>query len=383
MMHHAKARRARAVVVSISIFVLVAAACSADGVGGPKATDVGAVQWRWRPPPPASVGMPAAGGNDVVATFSHLVVVSLTPTGAERWRTRRLGVRDDTPLLTPDLVVVPADDGVVALDRSTGNVRWDTRLGGTAAVPDPDDAVSTPVIAGSTVLACLSGGALVALDAHSGAVRWRAPLAGRSEGPPATDGQTVVATWDPEKGEGAGVAAFDVATGQRRWSAALRAGGVSAPAIVGQGRGAQVVVVDDDLAAKAFDVVSGRRRWATEVGSAGSPAVPPLPLAHGSVLVADRRSGLTLLDGDGRRRWTARAHAAAVQGGPVGPTGGGAYALPLYDGKVLVAGPHHGRTVIEAPGGLVSGVAVAPGGSLLVSSAQGNDNQLVAYGPPP
>ena len=72
--------------------------------------------------------------------------------------------------------------------------------------------------------------------------------------------------------------------------------------------------------------------------------------------------------------------AAAVQGGPVGPVGRGVYALPLYDGKVLLAGPGHVTNVVDAPGGLVSGVVVAPDGTVLVSSAQGNDNQLVAYG---
>lgn len=366
----------------VAAAVVIASIASACGGGvATSAPQLGTVRWRWRPPPPASVGMPAAGGDDVLVTFGHTFIVSVGGDGAERWRTRRLGVREETPVLTPNLVVVPTDDGLVALERSTGHVRWDVRLGrSTAAVPDPDDAASTPVLAGGTVLTCLSGGALVAVDAVSGAVRWRVRLAGRSDGPPATDGAAVVATWDPERGDGAGIAAFDVATGAQRWSAPLDAGAVSAPGIAGTGHSAIAVAVDHDLAAKAFDVSTGRRVWAARLGGAGSPEVPPLPVGADRVLVADRLAGVTLFDVRGHRIWSARADAAAVRGGPAGPTPSGRYVMPLYDGKVLVTARGGSRTV-DAPGGLSNGAAVTPDGVVLVSTAQGQDNQLVAYGP--
>jgi outer membrane protein assembly factor BamB len=259
-------------------------------------------------------------------------------------------------------------------------VRWDTILGGNVRVPDADDATSTPVLAGGTVLTCVSGGALVALDIGAGTVRWRAPLAGRCDGPPATDGRTAVVAWDPDHGDEAGLEAFDVATGGRRWTAPLRAGAVSAPALVGSDDGRTLAItVDHDLAAKAFDVTDGRRVWATVVGGGGSPEVPPLALGHGKTLVADRVGGLTLLDARGDRVWSARVKAAAVRGGPVGLVGVGVYALPLYNGKVLLAGPGHRTAMVDAAGGLVSGVAVGPGNTLLVSSAQGRDDQLVIY----
>jgi outer membrane protein assembly factor BamB len=368
------------IVGAVAVCLLAACAGSAGAARAPK---LGTARWRWRPPPPASVGMPAADGDEVVVTFGHTFVVSLGPGGAERWRTRRLGVREETPLFTPDLVVVPADDGLVALDRRTGRIRWDVRLGRSVAeLPDPDDAASTPVLAGHTVLTCLSGGVLVGVEASSGAVRWRVPLAGRSDGPPATDGDAVVATWDPERGADAGITAFDVATGRTRWSAPLRAGAVSAPAIAGRAaHGAVAVVVDHDVAAKAFDVVTGRRMWEARLGGAGSPEVPPLPVGADRVLVADRLAGLTMLDVHGHRLWSARADAAAVRGGPAGPTPDGEFVLPLYDGKVLVAGPGRGSESVEAPGGLANGVAVATGGAVLVSTAQGDDNQLAACGP--
>jgi outer membrane protein assembly factor BamB len=364
-----------------TLAVLAAAAVVGACGGGAHATSapqLAPVRWRWRPPPGASVGMPAADANDVVATFSQTFVVDLKPDGSERWRGRRLGLREEAPLLTPGLVVVPAEDALVAFDRRTGDVRWDTRLGqSTVHVPNIDDAASTPVAAGNTVFTCRGGGELVAVEAGSGAVRWRMPLGGRCDGPPATDGQTVVASWDPEHGEGAGIGAFDVTTGAPRWSAPLTAGAVSAPAITGP----VAVVVDFDLAAKAFDLSSGRRLWTTTVGGGGAPKVPPLPVGNDKVLAADRVGGLTMLDLHGHKVWSLRVRAAVVQDGPAGPTADGQYAVPLYNGKLLVAAAGRSSSV-EAPGGLANGVAVRPGGGLLVSTAQGRDDQLVAYGPP-
>ncbi|MBV9283175.1 MAG: M23 family metallopeptidase [Acidimicrobiia bacterium] len=52
--------------------------------------------------------------------------------------------------------------------------------------------------------------------------------------------------------------------------------------------------------------------------------------------------------------------AAVIQDGPAGPTAGGQYAVPLYNGKLLVAAA--GRSsMVEAPGGLANGVAIGPG----------------------
>jgi outer membrane protein assembly factor BamB len=142
------------------------------------------------------------------------------------------------------------------------------------------------------------------------------------------------------------------------------------------------VVVDDDLAAKAFDLDSGGQRWTAGVGAAGSPEVPPLAFADGRVLVADRLAGLTMLDASGRKVWSARADAAAVRGGPAGPALGGRYALPLANGRVLLAGPGRGSTTMEPPGGLANGLALGADGRLFVATARGDDNQLVAYGGP-
>jgi outer membrane protein assembly factor BamB len=358
------------------VAVIAAVAFGACGAGhgrAPAADDIGPVKWRWHAPRPASVGMPAADDVGAAATYGHTSLVLFGPDGVVRWEAHRLGVREEASLLTPELVVVPADDGVVAVERATGRTRWDTRLGDTA---------STPVLAGRLVLTCVSGGALVAVDVDTGAVAWRVTLPARAEGPPATDGRTAVATWDPDQGEHAGLTAVDVATGRERWTAQLRGGGVSGPGLVhADGSRAMVVAVDDDLAAKAFELSSGRALWRAGLGGAGSPELPPVAMGGGGVLVADRLAGLTLLDGAGHRVWSSPPAGAATRGGLVGPALGGRYVLPLYSGRVLLAGPGRRKQTFEPPGGLANGVALAPGGLVLVSTAQGRDNQLVAYGP--
>ena len=155
-----------------------------------------------------------------------------------------------------------------------------------------------------------------------------------------------------------------------------RMGIVSAPAIAGP----VAVVVDFDLAAKAFDMASGRRLWTTSVGGGGAPELAPLAVGHDRVLAADRIGGLTMLDLRGRKLWSVRVRAAIVGGGLVGPTPDGRYAVPLYNGKLLVAAAGRSSS-IEAPGGLANGVVMGPTGGLLVATAQGPDDQLVAYGP--
>jgi outer membrane protein assembly factor BamB len=318
--------------------------------------------------------MPVADGAGVSATYGHMRLVLFGIDGTKRWEAERLGFREEAPLLTPDLVVVPADDGLVGVERADGRIRWDARFGESAA---------TPVMVGPLAVTCTGAGSVVAVDTRSGVVAWRASVPGAADGPPATDGHIVVVTWEPERGTDAGLTAFDGGNGALRWTSPLRAGGVSGPAVVDPGTGgAFAVVVDDDLSAKAFDLASGRGRWTLEVGSAGSPEVPPLALAGGRVLVADRLAGLTLVDPAGRKLWSTREDAAAVRGGPAGPTGGDRFALPLVNGRVLLAGPGAARASVQPPGGVVSGVARAPGGRLFVATARGDDNQLVAYRSP-
>src|SRR5205085_2354417 len=203
------------------------------------------------------------------------------------------------------------------------------------------------------VVTCTVEGSLVGVDLLTGQVAWRLPLGGVAEAPPATDGASVVATWEPDDGLVAGITAVEGETGRVRWTGGLRAGGVSGPAVVPSAPGgAFVVAVDDELEAKAFDLATGRRRWTVGLGGAGSPEVPPLALPGGRVLVADRLAGLTLIDAHGRRTWHTRVGGAAVRGGPVALHDGGPFALPLWSGRWLLAGPGRPQETFEPAGGI-------------------------------
>ncbi|MFN2505547.1 MAG: PQQ-binding-like beta-propeller repeat protein [Acidimicrobiales bacterium] len=337
-------------------------------------------EWAWAPPPPASAGMPAADATGVALTAGRHTVVLLDDSGAVRWSAERIGVRDVAPLLAPEVVVVAADDGVIAYDRDSGRLRWEAALG---------ERANTPVMAGGAAVVTTWEGSLIALDQGDGSVRWRTRLGGDALGPAAAAEAVVVATFD--SGEAAGVVAVDAATGRHRWSTELPPGGVSAPAVVvvgegdGGGRGggpeAVTVTVAGDAAARGLSLDAGAERWRQPVEGAGSPEVAPLALG-GTVLVPDRQGALALLDArTGSERWTASSGEASVRGGPAGPGPGGWFALPLDDGRLLMAGADREPAVLEPPDGLVAGVARGPGGVLLIASGQGRANALTAsYG---
>jgi outer membrane protein assembly factor BamB len=305
-----------------------------------------ATAWSWSAPEPAYVGMPAAARGVVAATYGHSVLVALDArTGRPRWRASRIGLRDVAPTIDGDRILAATDNGVVALAEADGRVLWDRTLG---------ERPSSPLVVDGAVVVTTWEGRLVALD------RWALDLAGPSLGPPAAGLNVVVAAWDT------GVVAVDAATGAVRWRHEFGSPGTSAPVVVA----GLAVVVAGDGAAHAYDLVSGREHWSQPMHGAGSPEAPPAAAA-GLVAIADRSGYLVVLDAaSGRRRWNADGDAAVERGGPA--FAGDAVALPLDDGRLLVAS-RHGRTLTN-PEGRVSGVAAA--GRLFVATREGTANGL-------
>jgi outer membrane protein assembly factor BamB len=313
--------------------------------------------------------MPAADGEGVVVTFGHSHVVLLDPAGHPRWTVDHPSVRDVASRLTADAVLVPTEEGLLALDRATGAPRWEARIG---------ERANTPVIAGGRAVASTWDGSLVAFGLADGRVAWRVPLPGVALGPASGDDRVVVTTWEAEHGAGAGALAVDPATGRQRWAVPLPEGGVSGPGMVAAAGERLAVVIAGDIAAHALASDSGEERWSTPLEGAGSPEVVPLDAGRGAVLLGHRLGGLVLLDGaDGRVRWKASSDGAAVRGGPAGPGPEGAYALPLDDGRLLLAGPERPAQLLDPPG-RVSGVASGPGGTLLVATREAAENDLTA-----
>lgn len=327
--------------------------------------------WRWTAPRQAGVGMPTADERGIAFTYGHNSVVLLSPDGREHWQSRHVGVRDVAPALTDDAIVAATDDGVVAFDRATGARLWQTAIG---------ERANTPAVTGGRAVVSTWDGSLVGIDVASGAVLWRTPIGGGALGPAAASGDVAVTTWETERGTDAGATAVDVSSGAVRWTVALMPRGVSAPAIATAGaEPAVVVVVDGSLAARALDMGSGEERWQAGIEGAGSPEVPPLPLAEGDVLVAHRLGGVVLFNFEGVPLWSESSDGAAVRGGAAGPGDNGRFALPLDDGRVLLAGPDGDGEVLDPPG-LVSAVGRGPGGELLVATDQAPPNVLMALG---
>jgi len=360
--------------IAIALATVVLAGCrSGGGDRGPAAVPdeiTMTTQWRWLAPPPSYVGMPAADAAGVAATFGHSHLVMLTPSGEPRWTVDRPSLRDVAPALTPDAVLVAAEDGLASFDRDTGEQRWTTAL---------DERANTPVVAGGRAVVSTWEGSVIGLDPGTGSVQWRTGLPGPALGPAAVAGDVVVVSWEAEHGDGAGVVAVDATTGLQRWSVPLPPGGVSGPGVFADSASRSlVVVVAGDSAAHGLEADSGAERWRSNLDGAGSPEVVPLDAGGGTVLVAHRLGGMVLLDGvDGAPQWQVRSDGAAVRARPAGPGPDGLFALPLEDGRLLLAGPGRSTATVDPPG-RVSGVASGPGGALIVGVREAADNDLTA-----
>ncbi|MDQ6927241.1 MAG: PQQ-binding-like beta-propeller repeat protein [Actinomycetota bacterium] len=356
-----------AVIVSVALSVAGCQSGSHRASPAPAASTEVHEVWRWDAPPPAYVGMPAADSSGVAFTSALSRLILLDTDGHVTWIAEKLHLRDVAPLLTPDLVVAATESGMAAFDRTTGAVAWSSDFGQRA---------NTPVSAGDVLVTSTWDGSIVGLDETTGARKWQSALPGPAFGPAASEGGLAVTTWVADDHSQAGAVAVDAATGQQRWSVPLPTGGVSAPGI-GSGEPARVVVVAGDVAAHALDLETGAELWRTGLEGAGSPEVRPLPVAGGDVLVAHRLGGMAILDSDGKIHWQVSSGGAAVRGAPAGPGPGGRFALPLDDGRLLLAGPGAPTTVLDPPG-RVSGVAMGPAAVLVVGTREASVNGVNA-----
>lgn len=367
----------------VSASVPRAAASAPDPVAGGRSAPSGGQpteQWRWDAPPLGNVGAPAADPAGIAFTYGHIGVVLLDAAGHEQWRTTEHFVLDIAPALTPDLVLVALDEGIAALDRSTGATRWVGAVG---------DRPTAPAVAGSTAAATTWEGDLVGFDLRTGRRRWRHPLGAPALGPAAAvpgPAPAIVATADGGAFGAARVVVVDAATGRRRWGAALPSGGVSGPAVVGVPGGQLVVVVAGDGAAHAFDAATGAPRWRTPVGSAGSPEVAPVRGGE-RLVVAGRLGDLALVDpATGEVEHRQRVDGLVLRAGPAVDPLGRWVALPLDDGRLFVAVAGAPGSLMGSPG-RISGVAALPapgdrggGALLLVAGREAEQNALAALG---
>lgn len=219
--------------------------------------------------------------------------------GASRVWTVPLGPVAAAPVVTEDLVLAATADGrLVFLDRGTGRLLHETKLG--SAVE------SSPALAGGKLFVGTDDGDLVSVDAHSGAVLFRARLGQLIRSAPLPlDDRVVVGVVD---GKAGALIALDAVTGKPAWKAKL--GPVfSSPALAGE----RVIVGSDDGSVHAFDKQTGALAWSHALGA----KVRATPVVAGEVVIvadfAGRVAALAL--SDGAPRWK-RETTAAIYSSP-------------------------------------------------------------------
>jgi outer membrane protein assembly factor BamB len=225
------------------------------------------------------------------------------------WKTPIDGAAWSSPIVWGGRVfVTTARDGgrachVVALDRRTGAVLWDT-LVFTQQLKRKEDrnsyASPTPVTDGSRVYAVFGDGSFVAVDAASGAVAWTnrdfpfysqhglgsSLVLYRDLLIHARDGSSE----GPDKGVGwqtpweeAFIVALDSRTGKPRWQARRGPSRIAhVTPIVARAGGRDVLLSPAGDVIQAFDPLSGNRLWT--VASAGEGVVPS-PVIAGQKVV--------------------------------------------------------------------------------------------------
>jgi outer membrane protein assembly factor BamB len=355
--------RSRLVILLVLCLAGAAAGCAA---GPHRSSPAGglAAAWSWNTTDHANAGMPAADEHGTATVLDHEAVVLLDEGGRRIWQVEP-GPRlyDAAPLMDGDQIVVATDAGLAALDRATGTTRWLTDLG---------DRGSTAVAVGDRLVSTTWSRRLAAVDRASGAAAWALDLPGQVYDPPAGGGGLAIASWDD--GAAAGVVAVDVATGELRWAAAVPGGGVSGAGVVGD----SVIVVAGDAAAHALDLASGAPRWRAPLPGPGAPEVPPAAVGAGAVAVADRDGDLAVLDSaSGEMTWSVTGVGAAERGGPLALRGD-VVALPVDDGRFVVA--RAGRVVaLVDPPGRVMGLARTAPDQLVLATRESVDNMVGAW----
>lgn len=196
----------------------------------------------------------------------------------------------------PDLPVV--DGTGLARRWSTGQQPDSRRL---ASLGFGDGWQPSPVAADGTVFASDDG--IVAVDASSGSVRWRTPVDSFVSRPAVADGRLYTVSYDGT------ITEYAVDGGTQRWTASTPAVRQELQPTVGNG----TLYLAHETGVTALDADDGDERWTSgqpdgEYGRYVTPATvtPDAVYAAGSGLLGDEDAGLVALDAEtGERLWDA------------------------------------------------------------------------------
>jgi outer membrane protein assembly factor BamB len=165
--------------------VIAATGALVLGVSGDHAyaLDAATGRTRWVTETTGSNTRLAVDGPHLLMLSDNDLLLREVATGTPLWRAGLTAAPSAPPAFGPDVVAVAQEDGVVrALDRATGELRWQAKL----SSPPRALTVMAPVI-----YAGLASGAFCALNDRNGSERWCFPLRVPMAGPAVVDGDVV------------------------------------------------------------------------------------------------------------------------------------------------------------------------------------------------
>jgi len=226
-----------------------------------------------------------------------------------------LGSVVGSPVITTGLVIAPTADGrLVFLDRKTGHLLHELRLGSPVE--------SSPAIADKLVCIGTDDGELVAVDIAAGAEAYRLRLGKLVRSSPLVVGERLIVGVIEGKGSG-GLVALDALTGKLLWRRKLGPT-FSSPALAGS----SLLVGSDDGSLYALDLEQGRPLWTLALGGKvrSTPAV-----VDDLAVVGDFEGHLVAIHiGQGTRAWTLE-------------TGHALYSSPAVSAAVCAVGCNEGH----------------------------------------
>jgi outer membrane protein assembly factor BamB len=231
----------------------------------------GAVRWTFAPPGAAITGAPTVSNHVVYVTSNHDVVYALNATtGSLLWQFNPTDGATSQPFGEPAVydgdIYVALDNGVYALNESTGVAAWDFATGS-----NPSGSVT---VVGGSVLAPF-GTTLYALSTVNGGTRWTYTASSNVGSPAAGPGMVYVGVADNE------VRGLSAGTGQVQWSSNVSAAYAQGnrPSVADG-----VVYVGTDNGFFAIAASYGGQLWSSADNVAfGSP-----PVVDGTVFASER-----------------------------------------------------------------------------------------------
>ena len=198
-------------------------------------------------------------------------VISIDFEGRPRWQSSMTWQPVGTPLVAGDMLVLPVEPtndqgdipgGVVALDRSDGQLVWAAPLAG-APVRRPPGLVASAHL----VMAADYSGHVTAIDLTSGAEAWQVTIGGDLNRPPRLVGDTLFVA------ARSSLLAVEAATGSIQWTSEPPDPGSLIDEVIGASDGTVLAVAEnastmedgDRFLVAGFEIGDGAQLWETEV----------------------------------------------------------------------------------------------------------------------